>query len=44
MLYNGLGMQRLALRSEYLSPVVKNEMRAENERKPLIAKCLHTLG
>jgi len=39
MLYNDLGMQRLALRSEYLSPVAKNEMRAKNERKALIAKC-----
>jgi hypothetical protein len=44
MRYNGLGMQRLALRSEYLSLVAKNEMRAKNERKALIAKCLYTLG
>ncbi len=39
---NVLGMQRLAFRSEYLSPVAKNEMRAETERKTLNAKCLHT--
>ena len=36
-------MQRLAFRSEYLSPLAKNEMRAKTERKPLNAKCLHTL-
>ena len=36
-------MQRLAFRSEYLSPVAKNDMRAENDRKALNAKCLYTL-
>ena len=39
MATNVLGMQRLAFRSEYLSPVAKNEMRAKLERKPLNAKC-----
>ena len=42
MKHNVLGMQRVAFRSEYLSPVAKNEMRAKTERKALIAKCLHT--
>lgn len=39
---NGLGTQRLAFRSQYLSPVAKNEMRAKLERNPLNAKCLYT--
>ena len=38
MAYNVLGMQRLAFRSNLMSPVEKNELRAKNEREPLIAK------
>jgi len=38
MAYNVLGMQSLAFRSNFHSPVAKSEMRAINEREAQTAK------